>query len=110
MGAMRNFDACALATACIAQADKMLPDTMDMRNYPWPAETMLQHLVKDLTAGPVVRPTLYNSPVFPFMLAAAILVLGYVAYLLWMTSFIRHPAIWATVSMVVFWFSASGGM
>lgn len=94
----------------LPKADKMLPDTVDMKKYPWPAEMMLVHLCKDLTAGPVVRPTLYNSPSFPFILAAAVMLLGYVAYLLWMTSFIRHPAIWATVSMAVFWFSASGGM
>ena len=87
----------------------MLPDTMDMKKYPWPAEMMIEHLGKGLTAGLVVRPTLYNSPTFPFILAGAVVLLAYVAYLLWMTSFIRHPAIWATVSMAVFWFSASGG-
>lgn len=88
----------------------MLPENVDMKHYPWSAEIFLDYLTKGLRAAPVVRPSIYTSPAFPFIVLAGLASAAYIGYKLLATDALRHPAIWGSLAIMVYWFSTSGGM
>ncbi|EFJ46497.1 hypothetical protein VOLCADRAFT_105485 [Volvox carteri f. nagariensis] len=100
------------STVELGKGDKMLPDTVGTRNYPWPAETFVEFMGirHGLKAAEVDRPSIYKSPLFPVLVLASMLATAYLMYKVYALSLLQHAAIWAVLSLVVFWFSVSGGM
>ncbi|KXZ42310.1 hypothetical protein GPECTOR_164g152 [Gonium pectorale] len=100
------------ATVEIPKSDKMLPETVGTRDYPWPAETFLDFLAArhGVAAAPVDRPSIYKSPLFPVFVLGGVLAVAYLAYQVYARGLLRHTLPWAVVSLAVFWFSTSGGM
>lgn len=96
----------------LSKGDKMLPDNVGTRNYPWPAETFIEFLGSrhGLKAAEIDRPSIYKSPFFPVLTLAGVLVAGYLAYKVHVVALLQHTALWALLSLVVYWFSVSGGM
>lgn len=78
--------------------------------YPWTAETMVKYMGgTEHKAGPINRPSLLKSPFFPPVLVATLVGLAYVAYKVYQTDFVRMPWLWMTGTLVIFWWSVSGG-
>ncbi|KAG2488872.1 hypothetical protein HYH03_012667 [Edaphochlamys debaryana] len=99
-------------TVEVPKVEKMLPDSFTGAAYPWPAEAFIEHMGTrvGLSAAAVDRPSIYKSPFFPFIVFGALVTAMYLGYKIYMLALLRHAAIWAVVSMAIFWFSASGGM
>ncbi|GLI67590.1 hypothetical protein VaNZ11_011824, partial [Volvox africanus] len=100
------------STLELGRADKMVPDTVGTRNYPWPAEIFVEFMGdrQGLKAAEVDRPSIYKSPIFPVLLLSGLVSLAYLVYKVYTMSLLQHPALWAVLSLAVFWFSVSGGM
>jgi oligosaccharyltransferase complex subunit gamma len=100
------------STLELRKSDKMLPDTVGSRNYPWPAEMFVEFMGSrhGLSAAAVDRPNFYKSPLFGVLVVAGLLAAVYLAYKVYALSLLQHSAIWAVLSLAVFWFSVSGGM
>ncbi|GFR44322.1 hypothetical protein Agub_g5535 [Astrephomene gubernaculifera] len=98
----------------LPRSEKMLPDTIGTRDYPWPAETFVDFIGTrhGVTAAAVDRPSFVKSPMFPFVVLGAVVTVLYLAYkaLTTQMALLRSPVLWAVLSLAVFWFSASGGM
>ena len=63
-----------------------------------------------ISVGSIDRPSLTNSRFFP-VLALAFVALGtYVAYRVYYLPILKNLGLWLAGCLVVFWFSASGGM
>ncbi|GIL89779.1 hypothetical protein Vretimale_16582 [Volvox reticuliferus] len=100
------------STVELGRNDKMVPDTVGTHNYPWPAETFVEFMGvrHGIKAAEIDRPSIYKSPIFPMLLLSGLVSLAYLAYKVYTLSLVQHPALWAVLSLVVFWFSVSGGM
>ncbi|MEW5319346.1 MAG: hypothetical protein WDW38_010504 [Sanguina aurantia] len=95
----------------IPKSDSLTPGTVSAK-YPWTAETMLELLATahSVEHAPVFRPTFLNSPMFwpsiTFLLATAVSL----AYILFRMGVLSSPIPYAIASLLIFWFSSSGGM
>lgn len=65
---------------------------------------------RGLSFKEIDRPSIYKSPYFPLMAAAAVAAAVGAVYLAVRIGLVTHPAPYAIVSILVFWFSVSGGM
>eukprot|EP00198_Chlamydomonas_reinhardtii_P009936 XP_001699273.1 OST3/OST6 family protein [Chlamydomonas reinhardtii] len=103
--------AVAQATLELPKADKMLPENTKGA-YPWPAETFVAFVSgrTGAAAAEIDRPSIYKSPFFPPVIFGGVLTAAYLGYKVYALGALRHSAIWAVLSLAVFWFSASGGM
>ncbi|KAL6784078.1 hypothetical protein ACKKBG_A04710 [Auxenochlorella protothecoides x Auxenochlorella symbiontica] len=96
-----------------AQAVGLTKDhAMPLNDYPWSAETIAGWVTETagLPAVEINRPSLLKSrfaPVFMLLFMASAAVLGYRLY---HAPFLRHTWIYMAGSLVIYWFSVSGGM
>ena len=78
--------------------------------YPWVAETFVKYLGStDFKAEAIDRPSFLKSPMFPVVLVAGLVATAFLAYKAYQTDFVRMPWPWMVGSVLVFWWSVSGG-
>lgn len=94
----------------VKEADKLLRS--NFRRYPWPAEDVRSFFMSktDLRAADIDRPTLLKNPLFPPLALVGLGAAAYVGWKLFNTPLVQNRPIWLAGSLVVYWFSTSGGM
>ncbi|KAK9826559.1 hypothetical protein WJX74_002791 [Apatococcus lobatus] len=99
-----------------AGAIKLRPDDQmrmeDYSSFPWSANDMAGFLQEKtgISVGTIDRPSLFNSRLFPVLALAFVAAGTYVAYRIYYLPILKNLGLWLAASLVVFWFSASGGM
>uniref|UniRef100_A0A7S0YS80 Uncharacterized protein n=1 Tax=Polytomella parva TaxID=51329 RepID=A0A7S0YS80_9CHLO len=79
--------------------------------YPWTAEQLVNWLSElGLPIATVKRPSIFSDPKLVSFLAAVLVVYSYILYKLFQSGFIFKPIAWSLISLLIFWFSVSGGM
>ncbi len=63
-----------------------------------------------ISVGTIDRPSLANSRLFPVFALAFVATGTYVAYRIYYLPILKNLGLWLAGCLVVFWFSASGGM
>lgn len=63
-----------------------------------------------VVVGPIERPSLLKSPLFPLLAVAVVAGWAWLAYNLYYADFMKNRAIWTFGTIFVFWFAVSGGM
>ncbi|KAK9816628.1 hypothetical protein WJX72_003054 [[Myrmecia] bisecta] len=84
----------------------------DYSKYPWTADDFASFVLEKtgIPVGPIERPSLFKSPLFPFLALGFLGSAAYIGYNLYYAAFMKNLIIWVLGCLFVYWFSVSGGM